>query len=200
MVTLFKPNKKNNGVLASFQKVKNENNDRGEVCVMLNIVRQSSWDDSKKTGSFRWGENDRKDNTKNVKLNVFELGSLIHGFENYLEGVKDNSVNLFHRFNDTSTAIWLGRHKGGEGNFVFSVSEGNNKFLFGITPGEAVVISEFFRTVIQENAALQHELNQRFFEKTKEKSGGGRGQKRDDNDLPDEPTEDGDDDEGDIPF
>ena len=112
---------------------------------MIQGIKQASWDDQKKTGSFSANAKDPEKNIY-IKLNEHEVGSLILSIEKYTE------FKAFHSFKDDKTQISFKPYekKNGGNAFSFSiVKNGSLKFGLGIELGEAralVVLLEMFLT------------------------------------------------------
>ena len=114
IVQIYKPNPRNTG--CAFGCDIGSGNQKGEPYVYIRAVRQFSWDDKKKTGSF-------SQNSKNpeasisIKLNEVEIGGLIHAIEKYTE------FKAYHSYQDNKTQIsfkpWL--REGRDNAFSFGI-------------------------------------------------------------------------------
>lgn len=142
MIPLYKPNSQNTGCAFSFNlgttgKFK-------DPCVYINAIQQFSWNEKTKNGSF--AENAKNpEKTTVVKLNEFELGSFIYAVEQYTEW------SAFHSFDDNKTAISFKPYskKNGQKAFSFTVTKNSAlKFGIGMEIGEAYVIRDFFKYVL----------------------------------------------------
>jgi hypothetical protein len=149
---IYKPNSKNTGCAISFQisHYKKEQ----EPQFFINCIRQHSWDDRKKTGSFA---GNRKDNAKFIalKFNEFELGEIIHTFRSY------DPYYSFHSSSETKTQIRLTSYpkKRGKGEFSAEIKafgltiirNGSDTFKIPLDPGECYriisLIERYFRVL-----------------------------------------------------
>ena len=94
IVKLYKPNPRNTG--CAFSCDLGSVLQTGEPCVYVRAVRQYSWDQSKRTGSF--AKNAKNPETSvSIKLNEVEIGGLINAIENYTE------FSAYHSFEDNKT-------------------------------------------------------------------------------------------------
>ena len=157
IVQLYKPNPRNTG--CAFSCDIGSANQKGEHCVYIRAVRQFSWDDKKKTGSF-------SQNSKNpeasisIKLNEVEIGGLIHAIEKYTE------FSAYHSYEDNKTSISFKPYqkKNGDPAFSFGVTRNSaNKFGIGVEMSEAYNLLEFFKFFLHElyGHRLEKNMNQR---------------------------------------
>lgn len=143
--TIYKPNPKNTGNLASFRVSETIKAETGEYQTQLFVefVPQKSWDATKRVGSF---DNEQK---KCVMFNLTEAGELISCIEN------DYPWSAVHRANDVQTNItfqpWVKDHevgqkdskgywKGKKTDFVLSVYSGGKSNRIVISVGEIQVV------------------------------------------------------------
>ena len=82
IVQYYKPNSKNTGCAFSFDI--GANNKNQEPCVYIRAVKQHSWNDKTRTGSFSENAKD-PDKSISIKLNENEIGGFIHAVEKYTE-------------------------------------------------------------------------------------------------------------------
>jgi hypothetical protein len=154
IVQIYKPNPRNTG--CAFGCDIGSGNQKGEPYVYIRAVRQFSWDDKKKTGSF-------SQNSKNpeasisIKLNEVEIGGLIHAIEKYTE------FKAYHSYQDNKTQIsfkpWL--REGRDNAFSFGiVRNSTSKFGIGVEMSEAYCLLEFFRLALQELYAYRMAKNE----------------------------------------
>ena len=143
---LYKPNSYNSGCAFSFKIIsKDKDGNETKPSFLIQGIKQASWDDQKKTGSFSANAKDPEKNIY-IKLNEHEVGSLILSIEKYTE------FKAFHSFKDDKTQISFKHYqkKNGGNAFSFSiVKNGSLKFGLGIELGEAralVVLLEMFLT------------------------------------------------------
>ena len=147
MLTYYKPNKANRGMLASFKLVSRQSRDNEpfkEGCVYLNLVRQTDWNAEKRTGSFKNGDG------INVKFNIFELGKWLGAIE------RNGKFDTFHDSKDKVTitfAPWMDKNTGEQVGFALYVNrtrEGaEDKFSIAFRLGEEVALREFFKLAIE---------------------------------------------------
>lgn len=155
----YKPNKSNTGHAASFSV------DKGNL--YCSMIKQFSWDDYKKTGSFIGNKDDASKNVA-TKLSVAEAGSIINVVKNCTK------FTVFHSSKDQTLNIsfqpWI--DKNGELlGFGFMVdkksktdSTAGNKFNLTLTLGESEVLSayllEYLRSTFLESKDSQGSQNQ----------------------------------------
>lgn len=139
---LYKPNSKNTGAAFSFRVVtQDKEGNPSKPTLFMQSIKQASWDDNKKTGSF--SEN-AKDPEKNVyvKLNENEVGGIIHAIENYTE------FSAFHSYNEDKTQISFRPYtkKDKDQTKAFSLGIVKNtsmKFGIGVEISEARTLKSF---------------------------------------------------------
>ena len=144
IVQYYKPNSKNTGCAFSFDIGSNIKN--GEPCVYVRAVKQHSWNQSKRTGSFSENAKD-PDKSVSIKLNEVEVGGFIHAIEKYTE------FSAFHSFEENKTQISFKPYKKKDGSdaFSFGVTRNSvNKFGIGVEMSEAYVLREFLTFYLQE--------------------------------------------------
>jgi|TARA_R100000482_G_C5115683_1_gene142918 hypothetical protein len=144
IVQYYKPNSKNSGCAFSFDIGPNQKNK--EPCVFVRAIKQFSWNDKTRTGSF--SENAKNaDKSLSLKLNEIEIGGLINAIENYCE------FSAFHSYQDNKTSISFKPYtkKDGTKAFSFGVTRNSaNKFGIGVEMSEAYGLLEFCRVYLQE--------------------------------------------------
>ena len=132
MIQFYKPNPKNTGSGCSFKMSAKDD------CVFVNLIKQSSWDESKKRGSFAG-------NSQNPKMSAMRRNAEFTGFHDsakqvtrikfspYMRGTKDNPSEI------------------AQVGYSFSVSKESKEnaqdktsFLMGFTFGEAVKLECYF--------------------------------------------------------
>lgn len=162
-LAIYKPNSKVTGSAAAFQIGLKPDSD---PMFFLNLIRQHSWDDKNKKGSFA---ESRKDPSKiiNVKFGEFELGEILHTFNTGIP------CNFFHTFNDTQVTIRIApyektrgasaENKGFKYNcYGISITRnGTDKFSLPLEPGEymrlAAFINNYFLLLDQTRKVLKEE-------------------------------------------
>ena len=128
-LTVYKPNRANKGSACSF----NVYEDGDDSCVYAEIIRQVSWDDKKKTGSFRDGEK------VSVKFNWKELCSLKRALG------KNREKSFFHAFGDSQTQIFFKKYVKDDEQvgFSFSIKQGDESFYIGFDFDEVAALIEW---------------------------------------------------------
>lgn len=143
-VQIYKPNSKSTGAAARFQISSKPNQ---EPVFYVNVIKQFSWNDADKTGSFKENQKNPK-NTIALKFNELELGELINTFRTgnpystFHTGVSKTGINLTTwkklRYKDKPL-----QHE----TTAFSLSlvrDGADKFSVTIEAGEAVRLTALF--------------------------------------------------------
>lgn len=171
VVQFYKPNPKNTGCAVSFDLGVNNKAKSQDYCVFAKAIKQFSWDDERKTGSF---SGNAKDPEKSLilKLNENELGGLIWAIEHYEE------FSAFHKFQENTTQIFFKPYtkKNGTKAFSFSIIRNTtNKFVAGIELGEAASLAIFLKLALEEIYTARIERNFKYF---KSKDGTDEGQQR----------------------
>jgi hypothetical protein len=142
MIQLYKPNSKNTGCAFGFQRGLSMGKNP-EPCVYVTGIKQFSWDDKTKTGSFSKNQ-ENPDKKCQIKLDEKELAGLIYAIENGVE------FSAFHSFEDTKTTIVFKPYekKGPKGGKAWSFTLTRNsteKFGIGVELSEAQLLCEFFK-------------------------------------------------------
>lgn len=151
--TIFKPNAKSSGGLASFRVSQTKKGEDLVAQLFVELVPQSGWDAGKRTGSF---DNSKK---KCVMFNIGEAGEMIACIKN------GYPWQAFHKSASSSTQITFGPWKktheigkqGGQGHwkgekndFVLSVYSDGVPNRITATAGEAecllILLQDFVRT------------------------------------------------------
>ena len=157
IVQYYKPNSRNTGCAFSFDI--GANNKNQEPCIYIRAVKQFSWNDKKRTGSFF--ENAKNpDKSISIKLNEVEVGGFIYAIEEYTE------FSAFHSFGDNKTQIsfkpWL--REGKENAFSFGIRRNSaNTFSISVEMSEGRTLLEFCKFFLQELYAfrLQNNIDKR---------------------------------------
>ena len=138
---IYKPNPSNAGCAFSFKIVETDKNgNKIKPSVIVQSIKQASWDSQKKKGSF---SANAKDPEKNIyfKLNENEVGGILHAIENYTD------FSAYHTYNDDRTQISFKPYtkKNGDKAFSFSVVKNTTlKFGLAIELGEARTLKGLF--------------------------------------------------------
>lgn len=139
-ISIYKPNKKNEGCACSFYLGKDNN-------VYVNAIQQFSWDEGKRTGSF--AENAKnKDKSLSIKLNEFECGGLIRAIRTYTE------FSAFHTYEDNKTTIsfkpWIKGDEKQTKAFGLSITRNStDKFKLPIEASEAETIRVYLEECLR---------------------------------------------------
>ena len=156
IVQYYKPNSKNTGCAFSFDI--GANNKNQEPCVYVRAIKQHSWNDKTRTGSFSENAKD-PDKSISIKLNEIEVGGLIFAIEKYKE------FSAFHSYEDNKTSISFKPYmkKDGADAFSFGVTRNSaNKFGIGVEMSEAYGLREFLKFYLQELYIFRLSKNKEF--------------------------------------
>jgi hypothetical protein len=157
IVQYYKPNSRNTGCAFSFDI--GVNNKNQEPCVYIRAVKQFSWNDKTRSGSF--SENAKNpEKSISIKLNEIEVGGFIHAIEKYTE------FSAFHSYEENKTSISFKPYqkKDGAQAFSFGVTRNSaNKFGIGVEMSESYMLLEFCKFFLQELYAfrLQNNIDKR---------------------------------------
>jgi hypothetical protein len=147
MIQFYKPNPKNTGTGCSFNFAAKDD------CIYINLIKQSSWDESKKRGSFSGNAQNPK-MSASVKISSTEVGDIISAmrrnseFNGFHDSPKQVTRIKFSPYNrpskDNPTQI-------SQVGFSLSVSKESKEnaqdktsFLIGFTFGEAIKLESYF--------------------------------------------------------
>lgn len=100
-IEFYKPQKTGNGTCATFE-YNNSIEDAKKSGFYVNILKQSSWDDKTKTGSFKENVN-KQDKHKKIKLNDLELCNILYVLENGSE----KKFSTVHKNAEKTTPIFF---------------------------------------------------------------------------------------------
>ncbi|MDB4761422.1 hypothetical protein OAG04_00260 [bacterium] len=95
--TLYKPNAKNTGSAFTFDATKDNS---GKPVLFVSMIQQYSWDDQKKTGSFKQNAKN-PDKSTTIKLTEVEAGEFISSFKTRIPFIG------FHKTQEKTTVIKL---------------------------------------------------------------------------------------------
>jgi hypothetical protein len=141
-LSFYKPNSYNKGSASQFQYGLKP----GDDGLYVSIVKQSSWDDKTKRGSFSANAKDPTKNKK-IKLNATEAGAIYRVLTTPTE--KWSSV---HRTTEKVTSLSFSHYikEGNKLGYGFSiVSKGEDNFMLSLTNDEGVVLSIFLYEYIK---------------------------------------------------
>ncbi len=126
----FKPTKTNSGAASSWRFFSKDGS------FLVQIIKQTGWNDEYKTGSFKDGEK------MSIKLSLTEAGSVINSIRSKSEfstvhKTKDRTLSLkFSPYIDKESKAYKG--------FGLSASAGENKyFRIGFTPADLCLLEQF---------------------------------------------------------
>lgn len=157
MIALYKPNKANKGFACSF------NVPTDFSCVYATLLRQYSWNDESKTGSFRENRND-PENRVNIKLSFTEAAAILDCLE------RNRDFSAYHdadRPKSIKFEVWKDKVSNTPKGYSFSVTVSDkqnanykNSLYLGINFAEGRLLREFltyamrkhFKAVQAENA------------------------------------------------
>ena len=146
MIQFYKPNSKNTGSGCAFKiSVKDE-------CIYVNLIKQASWDDSKKRGSFAANAQNPKISVSS-KLSSTEVGDIISAIRRNGEfnGFHDSSKQITRlKFSPYLRPLKDNPNQREQVGYSFSVSKESKEnaqdktsFLMGFTFGEAIKLEAF---------------------------------------------------------
>lgn len=167
--TIYKPNSKNSGSLASF-RVSEQETSKGLVArLFVELVPQSGWDQTNKTGSF---DNSKK---KSIVFNAGEAGELL-GCINFsypwTSFHKSGEVSTSIKFNPWPKEVVIGKEgevgfwKGTKTDFVLSVSSAGEKKSVVFSSGEIQVFKVLLENFVKLHLVLEGENNKKRFEES----------------------------------
>lgn len=147
MIQFYKPNPRNSGSACSFYKTR-------DGASMFSIIKQSSWNDSKKTGSFQDNKNNPNGHVK-VKLSQTELAGLLEAIDKDVEfkeyhNSQNQSVQIrFSPYSDKNT----GERKGFSLGVTKQAKDSQEKlsFVVGLNFKEARLLKEYIVYTIHQS-------------------------------------------------
>jgi len=139
MISFYKPNSKNTGTACSFSVNAKDNSIWGS------LIKQSSWNDAKKIGSFSENQNNPNKSVK-VKFSLTEAAGLLDALE------RNTEFSAYHTSEKQITKIKLAPYIRDEKQVGFSYSvnkedkqnvENKQSYLIGFYFNEARLLKEF---------------------------------------------------------
>jgi hypothetical protein len=139
MISFYKPNSKNTGTACSFSVNSKDNS------VWGSLIKQSSWNDAKKIGSFSENQNNPNKSVK-VKFSLTEAAGLLDALERNVE------FSAYHTSEKQITRIKLSPYMRDDKQVGFSYavnkedkqnSENKQSYLIGFYFNEARLFREF---------------------------------------------------------
>jgi hypothetical protein len=141
MISFYKPNNKNTGTACSFSVNSKDNS------VWGSLIKQSSWNDAKKIGSFSENQNNPNKSVK-VKFSLTETAGLLDSLE------RNTEFSAYHTSEKQITKIKLAPYIRDEKQVGFSYSvnkedkqniENKQSYLIGFYFNEARLLKEFLQ-------------------------------------------------------
>ena len=141
MISFYKPNSKNTGTACSFSV-----NSKDES-VWSSLIKQSSWNESKKIGSFSENQNNPNKSVK-IKFSLPEIAGLLDCLE------KNSEFSAYHSSEKQSTQIKLSPYVKDNKQVGFSYivtktdkqnSENKQSYLIGFYFNEAALLKYFLK-------------------------------------------------------
>lgn len=144
-IQFYKPNPKVTGSAASFNT-----NAKGEL--WLQMIKQASWDNQTKRGSFAANSKDR-DKTVGLKFNAMEAASFIDVIERNSEFSSVHSVKTANGQSITNFRFcpYIAKDTNEQKGFSLSVFKNKNNFIIGFTFAEAVLVKTFMKKFIEQS-------------------------------------------------
>lgn len=139
MISFYKPNSKNTGTACSFSV-----NPKDES-IWSSLIKQSSWNDSKKVGSFSENQNNPLKSVK-IKFSLTEAAGLLDAIE------RNNEFSAYHTSEKQSTQIKLAPYIKDNKQVGFSYmvsktdkqnSENKQSYLIGFYFNETRLLKQF---------------------------------------------------------
>jgi hypothetical protein len=164
MLQFYKPNSKNTGCGCSFKYSAKDD------CIFVNMIKQASWDDQTKRGSFAGNAQNPKASCS-VKLSLTEAADIISAVR------RNGEVTAFHDSAKQVTRIKFSPYvrptkddpsKTAQVGYSFSVSKESKEnaqdktsFLIGFTFGEGVRLESFLCFALAKSfeKAIQEDYN-----------------------------------------
>lgn len=140
--TLYKPNSKSTGAAMSLNLSKERD------CVFLNMIAQSTWNDTTKKGGFKENQGNEQKSLAS-KLNIDELGGILAALNSY------GTWASFHTFGENKTQfslkLWDRTSMNKPNAMSFGVTKnGSIKIGTYFEPGEIECLKIFLAEAIKE--------------------------------------------------
>lgn len=139
MITFYKPNSKNSGTACSFSV------NPKDQSIWSSLIKQASWNDSKKIGSFSENQNNPNKSVK-LKFSLTEAAGLLDALE------RNSEFSAYHTSEKQSTQIKLAPYLKDNKQVGFSYmvsktdkqnSENKQSYLIGFYFNEARLLKQF---------------------------------------------------------
>lgn len=166
MISFYKPNSKNTGTACSFSV-----NPKDES-IWSSLIKQSSWNESKKIGSFSENQNNPNKSVK-VKFSLTEAAGILDAIERKIE------FSAFHNSEKQSIQIKFSPYikDGKQVGYSYIVnktdkqnSDNKQSYLIGLYFNEARLLQEFLQYAINTVFETQRVEMIKKIKNTKEKS------------------------------
>ena len=147
MIHFYKPNAKVTGTATSFWY------NTKERSFFSSMIKQASWDSSKRQGSFVKNKNN-KEKKVTVKFSASEIGGILDCIENNRE------FSTYHSSKNQITKIKFGKYEreGKQIGFSYGVNKENKEdstdkasFIIGFTFGEARLLKQYLLKALDDS-------------------------------------------------
>ena len=165
MISFYKPNSKNTGTACSFSV-----NPKDES-IWSSLIKQNSWNDQKKIGSFSENQNNPNKSVK-IKFSLIEAAGMLDALE------RNSEFSAYHTSEKQTTRIKLSPYikDGNQIGFSYSVnkedkqnSENKQSYLIGFYYNEARLLREFLSYALNSIFENQRIENIKRLKNSKEK-------------------------------
>lgn len=142
-IQFYKPNSSNKGVAVSVALNPKDNG------VYFSFIKQHSWDNVKKIGSFKENRENPKAK-KNIKINDIEVAGIVRAIE------KEEKWSAYHKFNENSGvsisfAPYIKENvMSGFGLRIVDSKDKENVFSVGFTNDESIKLREWLKASLNE--------------------------------------------------
>ena len=175
MISFYKPTEKVTGTAMSFYLNKRDNS------FFSNMIKQDSWDASRKIGSFQKNKKVEGKNV-NIKFNQTEIAAMVDAVDRNAEVSGYHGSNQAVRFSfgpyvpkqKTSDGEWIEGTK--QKGFSFRVtreakedSTNRQSYIIGLTFPEAKLLREHLVYLLNESFALTDKIMEASFKKKQER-------------------------------
>jgi hypothetical protein len=179
MISFYKPNSKNTGTACSFSV-----NPKDES-IWSSLIKQSSWNEAKKIGSFSENQNNPNKSVK-IKFSLTEAAGLLDALD------RNSEFSAFHTSEKQSTQIKLSPYIRDDKQVGFSYivnktdkqnSENKQSYLIGFYFSEARLLKEFLSYSLSQIFESQRVENIKKLKNDKKNDKSSTAEDRSDSDL-----------------
>lgn len=165
MISFYKPNSKNTGTACSFSV-----NPKDES-IWSSLIKQSSWNDQKKIGSFSENQNNPNKSVK-IKFSLVEAAGILDSLE------RNSEFSAYHSSEKQTTKIKLSPYikDGNQIGYSYAVnkedkqnSENKQSYLIGFYFNEARLLKQFLAYALDSIFENQRIENIKKIKNSKEK-------------------------------